>query len=134
MEKYRNGIHVPGCRGHEFFCVPGEDGEISAKEFAQIQETSLNKWFEMLLAKYEELPEPVNGTGNNGEIVESDYLTQRSVEIYEPSRLRWYWSQVQNAVNYCRYAMIRYEVPDGFTKFQWTCVSSQQLFLCHLNI
>ena len=77
MEKYRSGIRVPGCRGHDFICVPGEDGEISAEEFAQIQETPLDNWFETLLAKYEELPEPVNDTDNNGEIVESDYLAQR---------------------------------------------------------
>jgi hypothetical protein len=46
--------------------IPGEDGEVSAEDLAQIQETLLSEWLEKLLAKYEEFPLSEKDRGNNG--------------------------------------------------------------------
>jgi ankyrin repeat protein len=122
MGKYHNGTGMPGCHDHEFFRVPRADTDNLIAEFKKIQDTPLNEWFQQLLTKYDDHHELLDSTYDDKGVVDSD-LGQYPVEIYEPSRLRWYWSQVFNAVDYFWEAVIRPGVPDGFTRFQWTCVS-----------
>jgi hypothetical protein len=123
MEKYHEGFRMPGCQGHEFFRVPGEDREISAEEFTQIQEVPLDKWIENLLGRFEELPAHVGDIGNNGNVVGPSPLEYGQAEMYQPSRLRRYWSQVQNTFDNAWNVVLAHELPDEFVRFQWTCVS-----------
>ena len=49
------------------------------------------------------------------------YPGKRPHAVYNPSPVRWSWSQVQNWIDDCLDSFIEKKVPKELTRFKWTC-------------
>jgi hypothetical protein len=135
MVKYLNGATLPGCRGHDFFRIPRADKDDLVAEFQEVQKMPLNEWLEQLLAKYDDHQDLVEMAQVDEVTMNSNIPDQKAQhEVYQPSRLRWYWSQVQNWADDCWESIMPSSTPEGYMTFQWTCVSSDVTFACILEI